>query len=65
MKLTTLAVLAAILLATAPQAFASEIHLENLNTDAVQPTYAPAQVEQTIVPDQPEPTILEHDLRAE
>lgn len=63
MKLTTLAILAAILLATAPQVFASEVNLENLNTDAVQPAYAPAQVEQTIVPDQPEPAVLEQDLR--
>ena len=65
MKLTTLAVLTAILLATVPPALASEANLENLNADAAQTVYAPAQAEQTIVPDQPEPTILELDLRSQ
>lgn len=64
MKLATLAALFAILLAVAPQALGSEGNLENLNLDPVESTYRPAQFEQTIVPDQPEPTILEHDVRS-
>ncbi|MGH2404204.1 MAG: hypothetical protein ACRDGN_07020 [bacterium] len=63
MKLATLAALLAVLLAVVPQARGSEANLENLNLDPVETSYRPAQVEQTIVPDQPEPTILELDVR--
>ncbi|MGH2376171.1 MAG: hypothetical protein ACRDIC_22235, partial [bacterium] len=63
MKLTALAALAAILLATVPQALATEANLENIKLDADEAVYEPARVEEAIPPDQREPEMLEHDLR--
>lgn len=64
MKLTALAVLAALLLATVPQALASEPNLENIKLDADETVYKPAQVEVKIPTYQAEPETLEHDLRS-
>lgn len=65
MNLTTLAVLAATLLVIVPQAFADEdrANLEGLNYDPAAIVTEPAQVVHTIGPDQPEPAILENDVR--
>lgn len=71
MKLTALALLAAILLATVPQAFAGELETKAFEPKENEYIYPPVRVEQpvqtnpAIVPVQPEPTDLEHDLRAE
>ncbi len=71
MKLTALAVLAAILLATVPQAFADEFETKVFEPKEDEYIYPPVRVDQpaqtdpAIVPYQPEPTDLEHDLRAE
>jgi len=62
MKLTALAALAAILLATVPQALATEANLENIKLDADNAVYEPARVEEAIRQDKPEPVMLEHDL---